>query len=405
MKKVIIVGAGASGLMAAIAAARQGAAVTVLEQMEKPGKKLLVTGNGRCNLTNKKAPEKDTYRGAGEAFVSRVLGQFPVERTLEFFHGLGLLTRERDGYVYPYTDQAGSVLEVLMQEIRRLKVKMKYKERVTEIRRIGEGIAVHTATWKYVCDAVILCAGGRAAAQTGSDGSGYELAKKCGHSVRPVYPALVPLKVQGSIPRMLSGTRNYVNLTLEIDGKTRYQDSGELQWTDYGVSGIVVFQLSRFAAEAIGEKRDARLHVDMMPEYSEAEIMKLLEHKSARFPERSGAELLAGLWKEKTIRAFLKLYGNNRKNFCENAVSFIKDLTLEVTGTKTFEMAQVCAGGVPEEELCAETLESRIFPGLYLAGELLDVDGACGGYNLQWAWSSGYLAGINAGFVIPGRKS
>lgn len=397
MKKIIIVGAGASGLMAAIAAARQGAAVTVLEQMEKPGKKLLVTGNGRCNLTNRKAPGKDTYRGAEEAFVSRVLGQFPVESTLEFFHGLGLLTRERDWYVYPYTDQAGSVLEVLMQEIRRLKVKMKYKERVMEIRRAEEGFSVHTATWEYVCDAVVLCAGGMAAAQTGSDGSGYALARKCGHSVRPVYPALVPLKVQGSIPRMLSGTRNYVRLTLEIDGKARYQDFGELQWTDYGVSGIVVFQLSRFAAEALGEKRTVRLHVDMMPEYSKAEIMELLEQKSACVPEQSGAELLAGLWKEKTIRTFLKLYGNNRKNFCENAISFIKNLTLEVTGTKPFEMAQVCAGGVPAEELCAETLESRIFPGLYLAGELLDVDGACGGYNLQWAWTSGYLAGSSAG--------
>ncbi|MEY8426274.1 NAD(P)/FAD-dependent oxidoreductase [Lachnospiraceae bacterium 46-15] len=397
MKKVIIVGAGASGLMAAITAARQGASVTVLEQMEKSGKKLLVTGNGRCNLTNRKEPGKDTYRGAEETFVSQVLKQFPAERTLEFFHGLGLLTRERDGYIYPYTDQAGSVLEVLMQEIRRLKIKMKYKERVSDIRRTEEGLVVYTDTWKYACDYVILCAGGMAAAQTGSDGSGYELARKCGHSLRPVYPALVPLKVQGSIPRMLSGTRNYVNLSLEIDGEVRYWDSGELQWTDYGVSGIVVFQLSRFAAEALGEKKDVRLHVDMMPEYSGAEIKKLLEQKSARFPEQAAAELLAGLWKEKTIRTFLKLYGKKRKDFCENAVSFVKNLTLEVTGTKSFEAAQVCAGGVPAEELCAETLESRVFPGLYLAGELLDVDGACGGYNLQWAWASGYIAGSSAG--------
>ena len=402
MKKIIIVGAGASGMMAAIAAARQGASVTVLERMEKAGKKLLITGNGRCNLTNKDLSVKNAYRGAGEDFVKQVLGQFHMEDTLAFFRELGLLTRDRNGYVYPYTDQAGTVLELLLQEIRRLKIKMKYGEKVTGIQKTEAGFQVQTATWSYSCDKVILCAGGKAAPQTGSDGSGYELAAACGHSLKPVYPALVPLKAGGNLPRMLSGTRNQAALSLEIDGKIRHREEGELQWTDYGVSGIVVFQLSRFAAEALAKKKKVRLHVDLMPEYTAEEIEKMFVQKEERFPEETAQELLAGLLKKKTAAALVKTAGKKAcaekgQVFYRAALSFLKDLTLEITGTKSFDMAQVCAGGIPAEEVSAKTLESLRMPGLYLAGELLDVDAICGGYNLQWAWSSGYTAGCHAG--------
>lgn len=401
-KKVVVVGAGASGMMAAIAAARQGASVTVLEKMERPGKKLLITGNGRCNLTNKKASAKDAYRGAGADFTEGILGQFPVESTLDFFHGLGLLTRERNGYIYPYTDQAGTVLELLLLEIRRLKIKMKYRENVVGIQKAKEGFHVQTAAWSYPCDKVILCAGGKAAPQTGSDGSGYGLAKHCGHRIQPVHPALVPLKAGGNIPRMLSGIRNQAVLSLEIDGGLCCREEGDLQWTDYGVSGIVVFQLSRFAAAALAENKRVRLHVDMMPEYTEADIRRLLEEKHTRFPEASAEELLTGLLKKKAVSAFAKTAGKQictekGEAFYQAAVSFLKNLTLTVTGTKSFDAAQVCAGGVPAAEVSGETLESLKMPGLYLAGELLDVDAICGGYNLQWAWSSGYVAGSHAG--------
>lgn len=402
MRKVIVVGAGASGMMAAIAAARQGASVTVLEKMEKPGKKLLITGNGRCNLTNKNLSVKNAYRGAGEDFVKQVLGQFTLEDTLAFFLELGLLTRERNGYIYPYTDQAGTVLELLLQEMRRLKIKMKYQETVTAIRKTEKEFQVLTASWSYPCDKVILCAGGKAAPQTGSDGSGYALAAACGHSVKPVYPALVPLKTGGNLPHMLSGTRNQAVLSLEIDGKIRNREEGELQWTDYGVSGIAVFQLSRFAAEALAEKKKVRLHVDLMPEYTAEEIEKLFAQKEERFPEETAQELLAGLLKKKTAAALVKtaekkVCAEKGQAFYRTALSFLKDLTLEITGTKSFDMAQVCAGGVPAAEVSAGTLESLKMPGLYLAGELLDVDAICGGYNLQWAWSSGYTAGCRAG--------
>lgn len=402
MGKIIVIGAGASGMMAAIAAARAGASVTVLEQMEKPGKKLLTTGNGRCNLTNTKPPEADTYRGANKELVHPVLCQFPAEDTLAFFHELGLLTRERDGYVYPYTEQAGTVLEILLQEIRRLKIKMKYCEKVTEIQRTGEGFLVSTATWNYACDRVILCAGGKAAPQTGSDGSGYLLSEKCGHRINPVYPALVPLKTGGKMASALSGIRNPAVLSLEIDGNMTHRESGELQWTEYGVSGIVVFQLSRYASAALAEKRKVRLHIDLMPDYTAEEIEALFREKSKRNPEQNAEELLTGFLKKKMIGAFLKILGKKplaqgMQNFCRRVVPMIKDLTLDITGTKTFDMAQVCMGGVSLEEVTPQTLQSKIEPGLYFAGELLDVDAICGGYNLQWAWASGYVAGSNAG--------
>lgn len=404
MTQIIVIGAGPSGLTAAIAAARQGASVTVLEKMEKPGRKLLITGNGRCNLTNT-LPAEAAYRGADQAFVRQVLGRFGVQDTMDFFHGLGLLTRERAGYVYPYTDQAGSVLELLLLELRRLKVKMKYNENVRQILRTDEGFKVRTDTWSYPCSKVILCAGGKAAPQTGSDGSGYELVLSCGHSLTPIYPALVPLKAEGPLPRMLSGTRTQAALALEIDGRICCRETGELQWTDYGVSGIVVFQLSRFLPAALSEKKRPVLHIDQMPEYSRDELVEMLARRRSLCPEQGAEELLAGFMKKKTIAAFVKLTGKKvcqerGQAFADAAAAFLKDLTVTVTGTKDFDMAQVCAGGVPEKEVSPETLESRKMPGLYLAGELLDVDGICGGYNLQWAWSSGYTAGSSAAAAL-----
>lgn len=401
MNHVIVVGAGPSGMMAAIAAARKGASVTILERMDKPGKKLLITGNGRCNLTNITPLAGDTFRGASPEFVHQILLQFSVGDTLRFFGELGLLTRERDGYIYPYTDQAGSVLEILLQEIRRLGIKLKTRELVTDIRQSDGRLLAVTETWSYPCDRIILCAGGKAAPQTGSDGSGYMLAGKCGHHVTPVYPALTALKTGGNLAPMLAGTRNYSALTLEIEGEKERKESGELQWTEYGVSGIVIFQLSRYAAAALAQQKYVRLHIDLMPEYSSEEILALLRKKDALSDGLSAADLLTGLLKKKTMDAFLKLLGKKpfakgRERFYEDIIALIKDLTLNITGTKSFDMAQVCAGGVPEDEVNPVTLESRKLPGLYFAGELLDVDAVCGGYNLQWAWSSGYTAGTHA---------
>lgn len=401
MKRVVVIGAGASGLMAAIAAAREGAAVTLLEKMEKPGKKLLITGNGRCNMTNMQKMDAGSFRGAGSYFIQQVIDQLPVDKTIALFHSLGLLTRDRGGYVYPYTDQAVAVADTLLLEIRRLKVKLKCREEVTALERTGEEWLVRTRTWKYSCDSVVLCAGGQAAPQTGSDGSGYELAKSVGHSIRTVIPALVPLKVADRTVQMMSGTRSQVHLQLESGGEVCARESGELQWTDYGVSGIVVFQLSRYAVDAIRKKIPVKLHVDLLPELTLQQAVCFLKQKQEHLGIGTAEELLTGVLQKKAVQALMRSLGRKpgeklSELEIEEVVLAAKDLTLNVTGFKSFEMAQVCAGGVATEQVRAATLESRRAPGLFLAGELLDVDGICGGYNLQWAWSSGWVAGREA---------
>lgn len=403
MKKIIVIGAGASGMLAAITAARQGASVTLLEGMEKPGKKLLITGSGRCNLTNLRQ-ESICYRGADAEFVGNVLQQFTVSDTLSFFREIGLLTIARDGYVYPVTGQASSVLEVLLLEIKRLGVKLKCMEKVLSIEK-NMLFRVRTAGWTYEADAVILAAGSKAAPATGSDGSGYALAKKCGHSLVTPREALVPLTIREGWIKKLSGLRMQAAVTLE--GHT---EKGELQWTDTGISGIVVFQLSRFAVRALAKRPDVTdgktqsvpVQLDLLPSVSAEELFNHLANRKALQPDGCSAEsLLAGVFAKKAIAPLLQAAKINPSEKAaklsdkdlHRLVTTVKQLTLTVSGSRSFEQAQVCQGGVCCTEIHPQTLESRKMPGLYIVGELLDVDGICGGYNLQWAWASGFAAG------------
>lgn len=397
MKKIIVIGAGASGMLAAITAARQGASVTLLEGMEKPGKKLLITGSGRCNLTNLRQ-EPQCYRGADPVFIGAVLQQFPVTDTLAFFREIGLFTTARDGYVYPVTGQASSVLEVLLLEMKRLGVKLKCTEKVLSIKKdTDHGLfRVQTAGWTYEADAVILAAGSMAAPGTGSDGSGYTLAKGCGHSLVTPREALVPLLIRESWIRKLSGLRMQAAVSLE--GHT---ELGELQWTDTGISGIVVFQLSRFAVHALAGQRGIPVQLDLLPSISGAELYNHLAQICTLQDGRSAESLLAGILAKKAAAPLLQAAGITPsqkaekldKDTLQRLVRTIKQLTLTVSGSRSFEQAQVCQGGVRCAEVHPRTLESRKMPGLYLTGELLDVDGICGGYNLQWAWASGFAAG------------
>ena len=240
-KKVVIVGAGASGMMAAIAAARNGAAVTVLEAMERPGRKLLLTGNGRCNITNTDPELPELYYGSGSSHASSVIPQMDAEAVCKLFEELGLLTIQKNGYVYPYTGQASSVLEVLLTELQRLKVKLKYNEKVDELLRQEDNTwLVRTATWQYPADAVIMACGSCAAPLTGSDGSGYRIAEQAGYRVNTPAPALVSLCCEEQFLPALAGVRSRAAVSLydESGNHLIRKESGELQWTKYGVSGI-----------------------------------------------------------------------------------------------------------------------------------------------------------------------
>lgn len=401
MNKIIIIGAGASGLMAAIAAARKGSAVTILEGTQKPGKKLLVTGNGRCNLTNTNFSRDKLYRGTDPGFVEEVFRQFSVSDTLEFFKGLGLLLKERDGYIYPYVEQASAVLDILLMECKRLNIKIKCTEKVDSLIFTGDVWKVKTAAWTYECDKVVLSAGSMAAPATGSDGSGYTLAGDCGHNIILPLPSLVPLKVKGDWYKSLSGLRSQVKLSLYIDGKIQFSDSGELQWTDYGISGIVVFQLSGFAVRARKEGKSVRIIGDLMPQYSTQKLFDLFCKRQEEMPEKSLEALMVGMFSKKMILVLLKSTGlkgaDNEldEHKLKRLVTVIKECAFDITGPGQLQYAQVCQGGVDTSQINNETMESRLVPGLYMTGEIIDIDGACGGYNLQWAWSSGYVAGVH----------
>lgn len=399
-RSIIVIGGGASGLMAAITAAREGAHVTLLEAMEKPGKKLLMTGNGRCNLTNLDFSRADCYRSSENSFWQQVLPQFDYQQTMAFFEEIGLFLQERNGGIYPLTDQAASVVDRLILEIQKLPIKLKCREKVRNIQRTQNLWQVFTETWHYEGDAVILATGSKAVPITGSDGSGYELAKAAGHTVQTPFPALVPLKCRESFVKKLAGLRSRSVVTMTIvskDQKTKacYSEAGELQWTEYGISGIVVFQLSRYASYALQQGDQVKISIDCLPSVSEDQLLSRLSSHT----EESLSDALVGILPKKMIPVILDLCQSKNlsaksdpaklKEICHT----IKHLHLTVTGTRSFDQAQVCAGGVSVSEINPDTMESRICPGLYFTGELIDVDGICGGYNLQWAWATGYLAG------------
>lgn len=407
--QVIVVGAGASGMMAAIAAAREGAKVCLLEAMDRPGKKLLLTGNGRCNLTNTEKELAGRYHGSGSFLAKDITSIFDAEKTLAFFESIGLLTLEKNGYVYPYSGQSCAVLEILLQELSRLGVKRKLNEKVESVVCRDKVYCVKTATWEYTADAVILACGSKAAPATGSDGSGYALVKMLGHTINPVMPALVPVECRGNFFGQVSGVRTQAVVSLSFTDHVGEQvlgfERGELQWTKYGVSGIVVFQLSRYVRE-YNKKGKLSFHLDLLPDFSKAYLVQYLCDRVKNLADSHVSDakagcLLSGMLHEKLIPVILQSAGISKKlpakslskAQAEQLVAKIKDFELEVKDTKGFDVAQVCAGGVSAAELDGHTLESRKHQGLFFTGEIVDVDGPCGGYNLQWAWSSGQIAG------------
>lgn len=404
MKKVLIVGGGASGLMAAIGAARCGAKVTLLEKNRQVGKKILVTGNGRCNLTNRDQ-SLSHYRSAEPSFVEQVLSRVGMEDTLELLQKMGIFTKDRNGYLYPYSDQAAAVSEALRLEAEHLGVKMALNTEARAVTRDPEGFLVETEGWSYPADAVILTCGSKAAPETGSDGTGYGFAKKLGHRVIPPLPALVQLRCREKFFEKLAGVRMDAQVELYADGEWLASDRGEVQFTKNGISGIPVFQVSRYAVRALAQGRQVRGRLNLMPVFEEAELLAFLKERIENNAYKTGEQFLTGLLPAKMSACVLersglgktkKKAGDWNREEVERLSRAIQRFETEITGSGDFSQAQVCSGGVDLRELNPETMESRKVPGLYLAGELLDVDGTCGGYNLQWAFSSGWLAGTSA---------
>lgn len=402
-REIIVVGGGASGMMAAIAAAREGANVTVVEQKDRVGKKILSTGNGRCNLTNEYM-DTSCFRGDDTSIVSKVLDQFGVIETRSFFEGLGLIMKDRQGYVYPLSEQASTVLDLLRMEMKHLNITLCLDEKVHSISKNKKGFCVQTNKQALLGNSVILATGGKAAPVLGSDGSGYTLAKQCGHQLSPVVPALVQLICEGDWFSQVSGVRTQAKVSLYVDEQLVCQDKGELQLTNYGLSGIPVFQVSRFAAKGLYKKKKVATEIDFIPSMTEEEFRQYFDNRLAEHNYKTAEDFLVGMFHKKICVMLLKqadipLHGiveqipeKKLQKLCE----LCKHFKITVVKTNSFDAAQVCAGGVKTSEINAETMESLYMDGLYLTGELLDIDGICGGYNLQWAWSTGYIAGKHA---------
>ena len=399
---VIVIGAGASGMMAAITAARRGKSVAILERMNKPGKKILATGNGKCNFTNNNM-DTSCFHGNIQ-LIQSVLSRFSKEEALSFFHEIGIWPKEKNGYYYPNSGQAASVAEALKHELDRLQVPVYLEQEVLDLFPDKYGFQIKTVQTSYTCRNVIIASGLLAAPKLGSDGSMFSLIKELGHRFVPVLPALCGFYAKGMHFSKVAGVRCDANLTLKIDGNTAATEQGELQLADYGISGIPVFQISSPAVRALYEKKSVTVVIDFLPDIS-------LETLNTEFAMRIGKcetdenadRLLCGLLNQKLIPVLLKYAGirsdeplkNISLEKLERLSAGIHDYPVTLEKVRDFEFAQVCTGGIRTEEINEKTLESRLLSGLYFAGEILDVDGICGGYNLQWAWSSGYVAGCS----------
>lgn len=472
---VVVIGAGASGMMAAIQAAKKGSGkgkdgcirVALLEVLARPGKKILATGNGKCNLTNYKLDDSCYHTDSGSvADILGVISRFDSEAVTVFFRDEGMLVRDRDGYVYPYSEQAASVLDCLRQCLVKYGVELICGCEITSVKKNGDEFAISgiirdieaenrraeakknggrkdskkaggdrndkaksvaCGKERDVAQPVRLsCTAGRLIVATGSAAGGvcdqgactagnthdtgksnsvlgYDIARSFGHHIIKPLPALVALGCEESFFKEISGVRAKGEIRLLIDGRCVASDTGELQLTDNGISGIPVFQVSRYAVAALAAgKCRVQAELDFMPEYGERELIEYIDRiradigsavdiqKTVKKGNVPGlADILTGLVNKKLMNLLIKLSGGRT----EALAGLIKHFKVNVINSKGVTSAQVCSGGVRLDEVNTATMESKLCHGLYFCGEVLDVDGCCGGYNLQWAWSSGCVAG------------
>ena len=413
MSKVLIIGGGAAGMMAAAFAAKNGNRVEVFEKNEKLGKKLFITGKGRCNITNA-ADLEDFFPAVtnNPKFLYSAFYSFTNEQVISFFEELGVKTKvERGGRVFPVSDHSSDVIQALKSEMERLGVKInlnaEVKELITEKSSTGETVnGIRLVSGKKISgDAVIVATGGISYPSTGSTGDGYRFARRCGHKVSELSPSLVPMEVKEWYAGELMGL-SLRNIEIRItDGKKKlYQEFGEMLFTHYGVTGPVILSASSVVGKKLKDT-ELTLHIDLKPALTEEQLDKRVlrefetnhnrQFKNAvdsLFPSKLRPVIveLSGIPEEKKVHEITK---EERLRF----VRLIKDFTMTLTGLRGYNEAIITKGGVSVKEIDPGTMESKLIKGLYFAGEVLDLDAVTGGYNLQIAWSTGYLAGINAG--------
>ena len=389
MNDITIIGAGPAGMMAAITAARRGAGIVLLEQNTDIGKKLLSTGNGKCNYTNKKM-DSSCFNGSIR-LIKNGLSVFNENDTIAFFEELGIPAYDKNGYIYPNSKQAASVVAALRMEMMSLK-------------KTDKGYVVFSETDKVKSKKLIIAAGLKAAPKLGSDGSMFKIIESLGHRFLPVVPALCGFYCEGLKFNKTAGVRCDCALTLHTSAGNTLCSEGELQITDYGMSGIPVFQISRYASMDIKNGNTPRLETDFMPRMSDDELLKYLRKRVACVKDkRSVNEMLNGILNQKLMLELIhqsKISPDKKAAMLDDKdlnklVSVMKHTYVYMKKPRSFQFAQICAGGIDTKQIDPCTLSSKVCDNLYFAGEILDVDGICGGYNLQFAWATGATAGRN----------
>ena len=400
--KIAIIGGGAAGFLAAVSAARNGADVTILERKDRVLKKVLATGNGRCNYTNIYA-DTTNYYGKNPEFTESVLRKFTPNDTIEFFEKLGIIHNiEEKGKVYPLSGQASSVVDALRLEAEKSGITIYTDFNVNKVQKTKTGFKIYSDSGNSVIsDKIILAAGGKSYAELGSNGSGFELAKMLGHSITELKPALVQLKTEKEPIKGLQGIKVDTKITAFHKDKKTGSCDGELLFTDYGISGPVIFNLSYLTALY----NNLIFSVDFMPKYDHETLLKMLKERRENLAHLTMENFFNGALNKKLGQLISKRSGVEKlslpvRNLSDENIrkltELIKNYKIKVLETTGFKNAQVTAGGILTEEINNETLESKKVKDIYFAGEVLDIFGDCGGYNLQWAWATGYLAGRSA---------
>lgn len=396
--RVVVIGGGASGLVAAIVASSNHE-VTVLESNDKCGKKILLTGNGKCNYWNEEINSSHYYADNID-ILEKIITEKNQKEVLDFLEKLGIYPRIKNGYYYPYSNQATSVRTLLVNELEKRNIKVLFNYKVTDIKKNNDVFTVYSNEKKILADQVIVATGSKAFPKTGSDGSGYALLESLGHMIHPITPSLVPLIGKDSYFKDWEGVRSDSKVILYVNNEKVKEEIGEIQLTNYGISGICTFNISGIATKSLLEKKKVVVEINFLPSLEES-FYNWFTSRNERIPNHTIEELLESILSYKLMYVIFKKAGIEKETYWQDLTeekkkelaTMIEHFSLEIVDSQGFDRCQVATGGIPLTEVNPSTMESNIVKGLYIVGELLDVDGMCGGFNLAFASISGYLAG------------
>lgn len=400
MKKVVIIGAGASGVISSIFASKNNE-VIILERNKNALKKLLLTGNGKCNYFNENQ-ELSNYNSSNKNLINQIINEKNIKSVTDFFDSVGIIPKIKNGYYYPYSNLSISIKEALLKEASIRGVKIEYEYLVKDVKKINNKFIINN---EVECDYVILATGSKAYPKTGSDGIGYDILKSFNHNIIKVLPALTQLCSNQSYLKEWTGIRCDAKVSLYENDKFIKSETGELQLTSNGVSGICIFNLSGIVRRGLENKLKEEIIINFLPFVDD--IYEFFNDRNKKVKNRTILELLEGLINYKLLKVILtqskidynKYYNELSKEEKQNLYNTLINFKLNITDTNGFDNAQVCSGGLDLEEINLFTMESKLVSGLYIVGELIDIDGVCGGYNLTIAWISGILAGTHIGEI------